>query len=131
MIKYSTEKIPSTSQVIEVFRSSGIKRPIDQPARIEQMLKQADLIVTAWDGKTLVGIARSLTDFCYACYLSDLAVRREYQNEGIGKKLVHLTREKTGPQCMLLLLSAPEAIEYYPKIGFEKVGNGYIIKRER
>jgi len=131
MIRYSTEIIPTVSQVIEVFQSSGIVRPIQQPVRIEQMIKQADLIVTAWDGKTLVGIARSLTDFCYACYLSDLAVRKEYQNEGIGKELIRLTREKTGPQCMLLLLSAPGAIEYYPKIGFEKVGNGYIIKRER
>ena len=131
MIRYSTEIIPTVSQVIEVFQASGIVRPIQQPVRIEQMIKQADLIVTAWDNKTLVGIARSLTDFCYACYLSDLAVRKEYQNEGIGKELIRLTREKTGPQCMLLLLSAPGAIEYYPKIGFEKVGNGYIIKRER
>lgn len=131
MISYSVTAIPSTSQVIEVFQTSGINRPINQPIRIEQMIKNANLIVTAWEGDTLVGIARSLTDFCYACYLSDLAVRREYQRQGIGKELVRLTKEKIGPQCMLLLLSAAAAMKYYPKIGFERVKNAYLIKREK
>ena len=130
MINYSIEKIPSASQVIDVFKASGIIRPVDQPTRIEQMIKNSNLIVTAWEGKTLLGIARSLTDYCFACYLSDLAVRKEYQHQGIGKELVRLTREKIESQSMLLLLSAPAAMEYYPKIGFEKVENGYIIKRK-
>ena len=70
-----------------------------------------------------------VTDFCYCCYLSDLAVRQEYKYSGIGKKLVELTKEKVSENSMLLLLAAPSAIEYYPKIGMEKVENGFIIKR--
>lgn len=76
-------------------------------------------------------MARSLTDFSYCCYLSDLAIHPDYQKHGIGKKLIDLTQEKIGEHCMLLLLSVPTAMEYYPKIGFEKVENGFIIKRKK
>jgi predicted N-acetyltransferase YhbS len=88
-------------------------------------------VVSAWDEDKLVGIARSLSDFCYCCYLSDLAVRQEYKKLGIGKKLIALTKEKIGDQSMLFLLSAPSAMDYYPKINFEKVENGFIINRTR
>jgi len=85
--------------------------------------------VTAWDKDKLVGISRSLTDFCYCCYLSDLAVRKEYQKQGIGKKLIGLTKDKIGELSMLLLLSAPTAMDYYPGVGLQKVDNGFIFKR--
>ena len=77
----------------------------------------------------MVGISRSLTDFCYCCYLSDLAVRKEYQSSGIGKNIIELNKKIIGEQTALILLSAPTAVEYYPKIGFQKIDNGFIIKR--
>ena len=120
---------PSAESIIEVYNSSGINRPTTDKERIAKMYANSNLIVTAWDENKLVGVARSLTDFCYCCYLSDLAVRKEYQQQGIGKKLIALTKEKIGDQTMLLLLSAKPAMEYYPKVGFEKVENGFIIKR--
>lgn len=95
------------------------------------MYTNSNLIVTAWDKDNLVGIARSLTDFCYCCYLSDLAVRKEYQKRGIGKKLLELTKDKIGEPTMLLLLSAPAAMDYYPKVGLQKVNNGFIINRPK
>jgi len=101
---------------------------------MQQMIDRADLIVTARDadgGNRLIGVARSLTDFCFACYLSDLAVDRDYQRQGIGKNLVQLTRDALGERSMLLLLAAPEANEYYPKIGFAKVDRAWMIDRTR
>jgi predicted N-acetyltransferase YhbS len=95
------------------------------------MVANANLVVCARDGEKLVGIARALTDFSYCCYLSDLAVDREYQRMGIGRELVRLVHEQVGDESMLLLLAAPEAQEYYPHIGFEKVENGWIIRRKR
>lgn len=130
-IVYHSEKMPPVEAVIEVYDSSGIRRPTDDPARIAQMYQQASLIISAWDGPMLVGVARALTDYCYCCYLSDLAVRKEYQHRGIGKELIALTREKIGPQSMLLLLAAPEAIDYYPKLGFVAVDNGFMLHRQR
>lgn len=118
-----------TLAVIDVFKDSGIVRPIDDAKRIEGMLKNSNLIISAWNGVELIGIARSVTDYNYCCYLSDLAVKKEYQKSGIGKTLIELTQQTIGDQTMLLLLSAAPAMEYYPKIGFEKVENGFIIKR--
>lgn len=122
-------KVPAEA-VIEVFKSSGINRPVDDIKRIQTMLDNANLIITAWDGIELIGIARSLTDYSYCCYLSDLAVKKEYQKSGIGKTLIELTRDAIGEQSMLLLLSAAPAMEYYPKTGFTKVENGFIINRK-
>jgi predicted N-acetyltransferase YhbS len=130
-ITYSTDRRPTAEQIIDLYRSSGLIRPIDDAPRIAKMYANSNLVVTAWDGETLVGVSRALTDFCFCCYLSDLAVREEYKRQGIGKQLITLTREQIGEQSMLLLLSAPRAMEYYPKVGFEKVANGFIINRTR
>jgi N-acetylglutamate synthase-like GNAT family acetyltransferase len=128
-ITYRSDGKISATQLADVFRRSGIRRPIEDLARIEKMLHHADILVTAWDGEHLVGVARGLSDFCYCCYLSDLAVDREYQHGGIGKTLVEMVQAAIGEQSMLLLLAAPEAQKYYPKIGFEAENNAWIIRR--
>jgi ribosomal protein S18 acetylase RimI-like enzyme len=119
----------TTDQVIEVFRSSGINRPTDDPARISQMLRHGNLTVTAWHGEQLVGIARSLTDYSFCCYLSDLAVSGDYQHRGIGKKLIQLTKEQVGEAATLLLLAAPAAKDYYPKVGMDRYVDTFVMKR--
>ena len=130
-ITYHLDIIPGTDQIIEVYNSSGINRPTHDEGRIAQMYAHSNLVVTAWNEEELIGISRSLTDFCFCCYLSDLAVRKEYQSMGIGKKLIELTKDKIGEQTTLLLIAAPSAVDYYPKVGFEKLENGYIIKRSQ
>ncbi|GGB15452.1 GNAT family N-acetyltransferase [Puia dinghuensis] len=130
-IQYKSGHTPSAAEVIAVYDSSGIRRPTDDPARIGEMYRNSNCILTAWDGDLLVGVSRAITDFHFCCYLSDLAIRKEYQHHGIGKKLVQLTKEAIGPRCMLLLLAAPTAMEYYPKIGMEKLDNAFMIKREQ
>ncbi len=129
-IQFKINAKVTAEAVVEVFKSSGINRPVDDVMRIKRMLDHSNLIVSAWDGIVLIGIARSLTDFNYCCYLSDLAVKKEYQKSGIGKSLIEITQETIGEQTMLLLLSADAALDYYPKIGFEKVENGFVIKRK-
>ena len=126
---YRIGPVPETKSIIEIYQSSGINRPTADTQRIAKMYQHSNLVVTAWHDEKLIGIARSLTDYSYCCYLSDLAVRKEYQQQGIGKELIALTQQAIGPQAMLLLLSAPAALEYYPKLGFEAVDNGFIIKR--
>ncbi len=130
-IIYKTDVIPATQKIIQVYDSSGINRPTSDEDRITKMYANSNLVVTAWDKEELVGIARSLSDFCYACYLSDLAVSKEYQNKGIGKKLIKITKEKIGDQSMLLLLSAPTAVEYYPKVGLENFTDAFLIRRKK
>ena len=129
-VTYLTNVTPETQQVIDLYKSAGLNRPVDDFDRIAKMYANANLIVTAWDGDQLVGVSRALTDFCYCCYLSDLAVSKSLQHGGIGKELIRLTKEQCGPQSMLLLLSAPAAMDYYPKVGMPNIDNAFMIKRE-
>jgi GNAT superfamily N-acetyltransferase len=118
-------------EFIDVLRCSTIRRPLDDVGRIAEMLRHANLVLTARDGGgALIGVARSLTDFSYCCYLSDLAVDKTWQGRGVGKALLYETKRIIGPQAMLLLLSAPDPMTYYPRIGMETVGNGFIIRRD-
>ncbi len=130
-IEYRIEPELAAAELADVFRRSGIRRPVDDLARMAQMIERADLIITARDGGRLVGAARSLTDFCFACYLSDLAVDARYQRQGIGRELVERTRAAIGEGTVLLLIAAPEANAYYPKIGFEKMDRAWWINRKR
>ncbi len=129
-INYKFDVIPAIDKVMELYADAGLKRPQDKD-RVVRMYSHSNLIVSAWDKEKLVGISRALTDFCYCCYLSDLAVRKKYQHHGIGRELIRLTKEKIGDETMLLLLSAPSAMEYYPKVGLAKVENGFIILRTK
>ena len=119
-IEYRFGNELNLDQMIDLYHAStlGERRPVDNRQIMAKMLQHANLVVTAWDGDLLVGIARTLTDFAYVGYLADLAVRLQYQRGGIGVKLIELTRSKMGPRSMLVLLAAPKAANYYPKIGF-------------
>lgn len=121
----------SVEDVIRVFRTSGIVRPIDQPERIQMMISNADILLSAWHGNKMIGIARGLTDWSFCCYLSDLAVDQTFQKSGVGRNLVAKTQEEIGESVALILLAAPSAMTYYPKIGFDLIDNGFMIKRRK
>jgi predicted N-acetyltransferase YhbS len=131
MIDYKIGFIPETEQICTAYDSSGINRPTSDKSRIKEMYANSDLIVSAWKGDVLIGIARTITDYCYVAYLSDLAVIKEFQHQGIGKELVEKTRKELGEKVTLILLSAPSALEYYPKIGFEKFDACFLIHRKK
>ena len=128
-ISYHHDRRPTPAQLIDLYRSAGLTRPIDDAARMAAMCEHANLFVTAWAGEQLVGVARSLTDFSFCCYLSDLAVREEFKHRGIGRRLIELTQERVGPGSMVLLLSVATAMSYYPKVGMQPVSNGFILPR--
>lgn len=130
-IDYQVNVPISTDQFIEILRAStlGERRPIDDRACMEGMVENSNLTVTAWDAGKLVGIARSMTDFHYACYLSDLAVHKDYQKLGIGTKLQVITQEQLGPRCHLILIAAPGANAYYEHIGFANNPRCWVLGR--
>ena len=128
-ISYKFDIIPSPDQVIALYDDAGLPRPTTDKERIQKMYEHSNLVVTAWDGTKLVGVSRSITDWAWSCYLADLAVSPAYKKSGIGKKLIDLTREKVGEQVMILLLSVPTAMTYYPKVGFTKEDRAFAIFR--
>ncbi len=131
-IEYRINHPVSMDQFVDLLsRSSlGERRPINDLKCIEGMLANSNLIVSAWEADKLVGIARSMTDFHYACYLSDLAVCRSVQKRGIGKKLQRVTQEQLGPRCKIILIAAPAANAYYEHIGFIKNTSCWILPRD-
>ena len=131
-IDYKINALVSAAEFIDLLQRStlGERRPIDDRACMEGMLANSSLTVTAWDGAQLVGIARSVTDFHYACYLSDLAVCRSYQKTGVGRRLQALTQEQLGPRCTLILLAAPAANDYYGHIGYSNNPRCWVLDRK-
>jgi predicted N-acetyltransferase YhbS len=132
-IAYKINTAVSADQFIELLKHSSLaeRRPIDDRQCMEGMVKNSNLMISAWDGETLVGIARSMTDFYYACYLSDLAVHKKYQNQGIGKNLQILTQRQLGDKCKLVLVAAPSANSYYAHIGFANNPRCWVLSRDQ
>ncbi|MFD0587484.1 GNAT family N-acetyltransferase [Paenibacillus sp. GCM10027627] len=131
MINYSEDKLQQAKDVAEVFRRSTIKRPVDDVERIQTMIDHSDILISAWHEGRMVGVARAITDYSYCCYLSDLAVDQAYQKHGIGRELVRRVQAIIGEQCSLVLLSAPGAVDYYPRIGFERAEQAFVIRRKK
>ncbi len=130
-VKYEMNRALSPEDFVDVLERSGLaeRRPTGDLTTMRGMVENTNLIVTAWDGDLLVGVARSMTDFHYACYLSDLAVDRAFQKQSIGRVLLRLTTDKLGPQCKLILVSAPAANDYYSALGFEKNERTWVLPR--
>jgi predicted N-acetyltransferase YhbS len=131
MITYRIGNDIDLDAVIELYRTStlGERRPVNDRERMQLMLRNANLVVTAWDGQLLVGMARSVSDFSYATYLSDLAVRASHQRKGIGRELIRRTQAE-GDKATVILLSAPKAVDYYPRIGMKSHPSAWTLGAE-
>ena len=131
-ISYKINTAISTDEFIGLLTASTLaeRRPVDDRACMEGMIKNSNLIVSAWVGEKLIGIARSMTDFHYACYLSDLAIDKDYQNNSIGKQLQIITQEQLGSKCKLILIAAPASNTYYEHIGFTNNQRCWILNRD-
>lgn len=129
-IKYKTTQTLTAKEFINILERStlGERRPIDNVKCIQGMLDHADILVVAMDGEKIVGIARAISDFNYACYLSDLAVDVAYQKMGIGQGLIAKVKEQLEVGCKIILLSAPDAVGYYPKVGFVGHDSAWVLK---
>lgn len=118
-IAYRLEPELGAPEFVDLLVRSTLaeRRPVHDLARIEAMLRNADVVATARAGDRLVGAARAITDFSFCCYLSDLAVDESWQRQGIGRELIRLVKETAGPEARLILLAAPKAADYYPHLG--------------
>ena len=129
-IQYHADRRLTPDEFIDVLNRStlGERRPVGDRACIEAMLEHANLLCTAWDGPKLVGVARSVTDFAYCCYLSDLAIDAAYQRKGLGRELIALTQSRLGPKARLILLAAHKAVEYYTRLGLKAHPSAWVIE---
>jgi len=133
-ITYQADRRISVEQFIDLLQRSTLaeRRPVNDKVKVEKMLTHGNILVTAWHNDLLIGVSRALSDFSFCCYLSDLAVDQAYQHKGIGKELIRLTHQEAGESSTtLILIAAPKAAEYYPKIGMDRFTDCFIIKRKK
>lgn len=130
-ISYQINRPITSDEFVELLKESTLaeRRPIEDAQCMEGMVNNSNLMVTAWHAEKLVGVARSMTDFHYACYLSDLAVHKKYQKQGIGKQLQIITQKQLGEKCNLILVAAPAAHSYYEHIGFTNNPRCWVLGR--
>lgn len=130
-IDFQFEEHLQPAEFIDLLRRSTLaeRRPIDEPDTIEVMVRQADLLLTARKEGKLIGLSRAISDRGYCTYLSDLAVDADYQHQGIGRELIRRTHLEAGLNTTLILLAAPAAREYYPKIGMQAHDSCWIVPR--
>jgi len=133
-IEYSSHKKITAVEFVDLLKRSTLdqRRPVKDPVRIQKMLDYGSILVTAWSRDTLVGVSRALSDFSFCCYLSDLAVDKACQGQGIGKRLIEETRTAAGgPSTTTLLLSAPTALSFYQGIKMPQADNCFLYRRAR
>ena len=128
MLTYSSDQsiTPREFRDVLVRSTLGERRPVDDESVMGGMVENANLLITCRDGDRLVGVARSVTDFHFCCYLSDLAVDAEYQQQGIGRRLIEETARCLQPSCKIILLAALAAEDYYPRIGFDPHPSAWV-----
>lgn len=132
-IIFTVEANVSAVEFQQLLLDSGLaeRRPVHDLDRLDRMLRGANLTVAARLSGALVGIARSVTDHAFCCYLSDLAVSKSVQGQGIGKRLIERTREEVGPEVSVILSSAPAAVGFYEAIGMPCLPDAFCYRRER
>lgn len=127
-ITYFAQPKITAQDFIDILDKStlGLRRPLADKEAMQTMFEHGNVYVGAYDGDKLVGLARVMTDFVYTSYLSDLAIDEAYQHQGIGKQLI-IEVKKYIPKAKVILLAAPAAEGYYPKIGMKNHAHCYVL----
>ena len=131
MISFQIEKSLSIEEYVFILDDSGLgkRRPMNHPDHLSRMIQGSNLLVTAREDGQLIGFLRGLSDFCYRCFIADLAVSKAYQGKGIGKELLKFTRS-LAPEARLILFAAEDAEAFYQKLGFKPHEHCYQLKRD-
>ncbi len=128
MITVAREASLDPDAFAALLQASGLaeRRPKD-PAVLAMMAAQADLVVVAREDGRMVGIARTVTDFAYCAYVSDLAVDRATQGQGVGRSQREAARRNIGPGDKNKMISAPAAEGVYDALGFSRIDRAYAV----
>lgn len=134
-VLYASEPALDVAEFRRVLAESGLgeTRPVDDEARLTTMLGNANLVLTArldTEGKPLIGVARGVTDFAWVCYISELAVSRSAQGLGVGKGLMDEARRQLGPSVAISLISMPDAVGFYERIGMTRMPDAFWFSRK-
>lgn len=120
-IRYSLERNFSIKDVKELYESVGWLSA-RYGERLVQAFQKAGTVISAWEGKQLVGLVEVLDDGELTAYIHYLLVRPEYQRQGIGEQLLGFVEEQYKDYLYLIVISEEKkTVGFYEKIGFTSV----------
>jgi len=96
------------------------------PEKLEIAFKNSMIKVFAFDGEKLVGTGRALSDGVWRAAIYDVAILPEYQNKGIGGKIVEYLVQNSGVD-VIMLYANPGKEPFYKKFGFRKMKTAMAI----
>jgi ribosomal protein S18 acetylase RimI-like enzyme len=129
-ITYSFGERPDARTIVDLYRTAGLRRPIDDADRIARMYAGSTLVVTARDGARLIGILRGWTDGAFDGYICDLAVHPEFQQLGIGRELLRRCVSQSSSEVQWVLRASAMAATYYEHLGWQRIENGWYWPRD-
>ncbi|KUM24101.1 GCN5 family acetyltransferase [Mesorhizobium loti] len=132
-ILYASEPGLEAAEFCRVLTESGFWATPLSELRLKAMLSQADLVLTArlcQPGRKLVGVLRGITDFSRVCYIAELAVSKSAQGLGIGRGMLGEARRQLGPAVAIALISGPDSVGFYEKIGMTRIPDAFWFLRE-
>ena len=125
MITIRSEKLTAEEYIDFLKRTDlGSQYPKERFAeRIPRLLENASISLAARnDENRLIGVLLGLTDFAYWLYVTDLGVDRDYERQGIGRRLMKLAHETAGGEkdIAVYLIANENAVPFYEKLGMKK-----------
>jgi GNAT superfamily N-acetyltransferase len=121
-ITFSETRDIEAAQVVVLYKVNRWSS-VRKPQLLYQALINSHYLVSAWEGKRLVGIGNAISDGHLVVYYPHLLVDPDYQGLGIGTELVKMLTSKYEGFHMQVLVADNEAISFYEKCGFVKAGN--------
>ncbi len=91
--------------------------------RIPTLLLNASVSLAARNAEgLLVGALLGVTDFAYWLFVTDLGVARDYERQGIGRRLMKAALERAGGEknIAVYLVANERAVPFYEKLGMKK-----------
>lgn len=114
-------------QVAELFTALGRG---DEVARLNgqlaELLHHSTFVVSAWDGATLVGAARVVSDQVVVSLVQHVGVHPAYRQRGIGGELLRRCLARFGHTAIIVLLDDPADAGFYEHFGFQFTGRAMI-----
>lgn len=113
--------IPDQDQLFQLYELDGWNDFLKLPKeKLYKAMEQSWRVISAYDGGSLVGTGRIISDGVINAYLCGLIVDPDFRSQGIGKEMVRrLAEESSKANLHLQLLAEEDKAGYYEKLGFD------------
>lgn len=109
-------------EVAELYSANGWSSA-EQAGQLISALRNSHSLVTARINGSLVGLGNAISDGYLVVYFPHMLVQPEYQNQGIGRKMMDLLLTRYKDFHQLMLTADSKAVEFYESVGFTRAGS--------